>query len=108
MGWSVLEGNISGLKKGSEHLEFRKGSGMVGGQWRLPDDCAPTWRTSNVGNFWGREGDLSNLRWRGNRCVTMPSGHRSSGVASRARHHIVNELISGCCPAQRLAPGLKA
>ena len=47
-------------------------------------------------------------RCHGNQWVTMPSGHGASGVASRARHHIVNVLISGCCPAQRLAPGLKA
>lgn len=56
MGWSVLEGNISGLKKGSEHLEFRKGSGMVGGQWRLPDDCAPNLENFQCWQFLGQRG----------------------------------------------------
>ena len=90
MGWSVLEGNQAGAQSSEGQPPLTP---------NLPEPFLHVHCISSVQTY---------QRCHGNQWVTMPSGHGASGVASRARHHIVNVLISGCCPAQRLAPGLKA
>lgn len=103
MGGSALEGNISEVKKCIEHLLYKR-FGKVRSVAVAPQmivlQLEELFMLAIVG---GREGELSKMPWESMGYYAKWARCRRSCKQSKAPHC---ERVSGCCPAQRLAPGL--